>query len=144
VDKPQPLVKMTEKFRRNHAVPAQGDVQRRVFYLAQASIRIDYHVPENSLTHSYRVYTKQGRSHVVQSDPLLPPVDTIAQLEQFQQLVAAEKECMTVRPHMHCYNRMCGCCVRWPGWYEGLRLIVAHQGPQSGPLATSHIVKPCR
>lgn len=98
VDKPQPLVKMTEKFRRNAAVPAQQDLQRRVFYLAQASIRVDYHVPEDSLTHSYRVYTKQGRSHVVQSDPLLPPVDTIAQLEQFQQLVAAEKECMTVRP----------------------------------------------
>lgn len=99
VDKPQPLVKMTEKFRRNPAVPAQEDVQRRVFYLAQASIRLDYHVPEDSLTNSFRVYTKAGRSHVVQSDPLLPPVDTIAQLEQFQGLLAAEKECITVRRH---------------------------------------------
>lgn len=97
VDKPQPLVKMTEKFRRNPAAPAQEDVQRRVFYLAQASIRLDYHVPEDSLTNSFRVYTKTGRSHVVQSDPLLPPVDTIAQLEQFQGLLAAEKECITVR-----------------------------------------------
>jgi hypothetical protein len=96
MDKPQPLVKMTETFRRNAAVSAQADVARRVFYLAQDSIRVDYHIPEDRITHSYRIYTKTGHSHIVQSDPMRDKVDQITQLEQFQALLAAEKECSMV------------------------------------------------
>ena len=96
MDKPQPLVKMTEKFQRNPSVSAQSDVARRVFYLSQDAIRVDYHIPEDRITHSYRVYTKAGQSHIVQSDPLLDQVDSMAQLEQFQALLAAEKECSMV------------------------------------------------
>jgi hypothetical protein len=87
---------MTEKFRRNPAVPAQSDIARRVFYLSQDAIRVDYHIPEDRITHSYRVYTKTGHSHIVQSDPMLGPVDSMTQLEQFQALLVAEKECSTV------------------------------------------------
>lgn len=96
MDKPQPLVKMAEKFQRNPAVSAQSDVARRVFYLSQDAIRVDYHIPEDRITHSYRVYTKTGHSHIVQSDPMLDQVDSMAQLEQFQGLLAAEKECSMV------------------------------------------------
>jgi hypothetical protein len=96
IEKPQPIVKMTEKFRRNPEKPAQHDIAKRTFYLAQKSFRVDFHVPEDRVTNSYRLYTKDGHSHIVLSDPLLERVDAITQLEQFQQLLEAEKECITV------------------------------------------------
>ena len=101
LDKPVPIVKMTEKF-------AQGDptardaVAKRVYYVAQGSIRVEYHVPQDRLFASYRVFSKAGRSHVVEMDPLAPPLDATAQLEQFQALLQAEKDCTLAR-NVLCY-----------------------------------------
>jgi hypothetical protein len=99
IDKPTPIVKMTEKFRRSDDARARGDVAKRTFYLAQDSIRVEFYVPEDRLFNSYRVYSKTGRSHVVEMDPLAKPLDAIAQLEDFQALLAAEKDCTMVRWH---------------------------------------------
>jgi hypothetical protein len=95
-DKPLPIVKMTEKFGRTPG-SKQGGVARRTFYLSQDTIRVDYHVPVDCLTNSYRIYSKEGHSHIVEMNPLAAPVGPIAQLEQFQALLQAEKDCITVR-----------------------------------------------
>ena len=58
---------------------------------------MDYHIPPDCITHSYRVYSKLGHSHVVEADPLVEPLGALAQLEQFQALLQAEKECIAVR-----------------------------------------------
>ena len=61
-----PIVKMTQKFMRSKNVDATEDIAKKTYYMSQDTIRIDYHVVVDRLTNSYRVYTKDGHSHVVQ------------------------------------------------------------------------------
>ena len=104
LDKPVPVIKMTEKFARGPDPHAPDDLAKRSFYIAQASIRVQYHVPQDRLFASYRVYSKAGKSHIVAMDPLSKPLDATAQLEQFQALLAAEKDCMRVRSLLRSYT----------------------------------------
>ena len=76
--------------------------------MTQDTIRVDYHVPRDSLTHSYRIYCKDGHSHVVEMDARAPPLNHIAQLEQFKALLQAEKDCTMVRVPP---SRECVCVV---------------------------------
>ena len=92
-----PIIKMTEKFAHGPDAAAPAALAKRSFYVAQASIRVQYHVPQDRLFASYRVFSKAGKSHIVAMDPLSVPLDATAQLEQFQELLAAEKECSRVR-----------------------------------------------
>jgi hypothetical protein len=95
VDKPLPIVKMSEKFQKPES-GARNNVAKRTYYVSQDTIRVDYHIPDDHLTNSYRIYCKDGHSHVVEMDPLAPPLDHMAQLEQFQELLQAEKDCTMV------------------------------------------------
>lgn len=92
---------MTEKFSSDPEAAAVDNVAKRTFYVGQDTIRVDYHVPRDRLTHSYRIYCKDGHSHVVEMDALAKPLDHIAQLEQFKALLQAEKDCTMVRSLAH-------------------------------------------
>ncbi len=61
-----PIRKMTEKFGRNAAVDADADVAKRVYYLAEGRLRVDYHFGLNRITNSSRLFTKDGQSQIVQ------------------------------------------------------------------------------
>lgn len=101
-DRLLPINKMTEKYARNEAVPQAEDIAKRTYYLTQDTIRIDYQVAQDRLTSSYRIYTKDGHRHTVEVDPLALAADPLAQVEQFQQLLIAEKDCMAVRLPFTC------------------------------------------
>ena len=47
--------KMTEKFARNGAMPAELDVAKRTYYLAEGHIRALYHYPDSDVTRVCKV-----------------------------------------------------------------------------------------
>lgn len=47
-------------------VPADRDVAKRVYYLAEGRIRVDYHYADERVTCSGRVFHKDGASQIVQ------------------------------------------------------------------------------
>lgn len=47
-------------------MPADQDVAKRVFYLSEGKIRVDYHYGEGRITRSGRVFHKDGQSQIVQ------------------------------------------------------------------------------
>lgn len=47
-------------------IPADQDVAKRVFYLAEGRIRVDYHYADSRVTRSGRVFHKDGQSQIVQ------------------------------------------------------------------------------
>jgi hypothetical protein len=49
-----PIRKMTEKFARNPALDADSDVAKRVYYLTEGRLRVDYHFGTNRITNSSR------------------------------------------------------------------------------------------
>lgn len=108
-DRALPISKMTEKFGRNDKIAPADDIAKRTYYVAQDTIRIDYQVPKDRLTSSYRIYTKDGHRHAVEVDPLAPAVNPLLQVEQFQQLLTAEKDCMVVRVPPCASLYMCAC-----------------------------------
>lgn len=46
-------------------------MRRRVFYLAEGRIHLDFHFGEGRITSSSRTYTKDGRSISYQANPYL-------------------------------------------------------------------------
>lgn len=54
------VYKMTEKFARNRGVPAERDIAKRTYYLAEGRIRTLYHYPEGDVTRISKVRTKPG------------------------------------------------------------------------------------
>lgn len=46
---------MTEKFERNIRVPAERDVAKRTYYLAEGRIRTLFHYPEGDVTRASKV-----------------------------------------------------------------------------------------
>eukprot|EP00803_Ostreobium_quekettii_P006145 evm.model.scf_58.17 EVM.evm.TU.scf_58.17 scf_58:148652-165934(+) len=89
-----PIVKMTEKFSRNPDVPADEDVAKRVFYRSQDMIKIEFHYAKNKITNSSRIFHKDGHSNIVQVDPLAKRLQAGFLLDEYQELLLAEKECM--------------------------------------------------
>ncbi|GMH37248.1 hypothetical protein BSKO_05121 [Bryopsis sp. KO-2023] len=89
-----PIRKMTEKFARNPEVDSEEDVAKRVFYLSEDQIRIEFHYGKDRVTNSGRVFHKDGHSHIVQVDPLAPRLQPSFLLEEYQRLLVAENDCM--------------------------------------------------
>ncbi|CAN0399980.1 unnamed protein product [Laminaria digitata] len=50
---------MTEKFERKAGVPAERDVAKRSYYLAEGRIRTLYHYPDGDVTRARKVNTTQ-------------------------------------------------------------------------------------
>lgn len=61
-----PIKKMTEKFARNPVVDSEKDIAKRVFYLSDDRIRVEFHKHEDRITNSSRIFHKDGHSHIVQ------------------------------------------------------------------------------
>jgi hypothetical protein len=61
-----PIAKITEKFTRNGGVAADGDVAKRVFYIAEGKTLVQHHLAEGNLTGSYMVFQKDGAAQAVQ------------------------------------------------------------------------------
>ncbi len=78
-------------------VPADQDVAKRVFYLQEGRIRVDFHYGHEHITRSSHVFHKDGQSQIVQVDPLAERPQASALLEEYQSLLVAEKDCMQVR-----------------------------------------------
>ncbi|GLC33992.1 Dynein regulatory complex subunit 7 [Pleodorina starrii] len=89
-----PIRKMTEKFGRNAGLDADADVAKRVYYLTEGRMRVDYHFGANRITNSSRSFTKDGQSQIVQVDPLAPRPQPAALLEEYSALLVAEKDCL--------------------------------------------------
>ncbi|GLI65995.1 hypothetical protein VaNZ11_009689 [Volvox africanus] len=89
-----PIRKMTEKFARNPSLDADSDVAKRVYYLTEGRMRVDYHFGTNRITNSSRSFTKDGQSQIVQVDPLAPRPQPAALLEEYSALLVAEKDCL--------------------------------------------------
>lgn len=96
-DNSLPIAKMTERFSRNTNVSADEDVSKRVFYLAEDQIKIEFHYAPNRITNSSRIFHKDGHSQIVQVDPLAKKLQPMFLLDEFQELLLAEKECVQVR-----------------------------------------------
>lgn len=60
------MAKMTEKFARFTECSADADVAKRVYYLSDNRIRLEYHFGEDRITNSGKVYNKDGQSHILQ------------------------------------------------------------------------------
>ncbi|XP_010363801.1 dynein regulatory complex subunit 7 isoform X2 [Rhinopithecus roxellana] len=56
---PRPIVKITERFFRNSAKPAEEDVAERVFLLAEERIQLRYHCRDDHITASKREFLRR-------------------------------------------------------------------------------------
>ncbi|PNI63652.1 DRC7 isoform 1, partial [Pan troglodytes] len=56
---PRPIVKITERFFRNPAKPAEEDVAERVFLVAEERIQLRYHCREDHITASKREFLRR-------------------------------------------------------------------------------------
>lgn len=71
-DRALPVKKMTEKYARNPDMPADMDVAKQAFYVADGKILVQYHHGEGRLTAGYLLFHKDGQAQAVQvkqSDP---------------------------------------------------------------------------
>ena len=75
------------------AIPAHKRIRKRVFNVVGELIRIDYHYGEGRVTASQKLFYKDGTHDIVQVDPLEPKPGDIELQEEFQSLLAAEKQC---------------------------------------------------
>ena len=104
----QVIRKMTEKFELPPGVkssttiaakgaasglPAHQRIRKRVFNIEGELIRIDYHYGEGRVSASQKLFYKDGTHDIVLVDPLEPKPGDIELQEEFQSLLAAEKQC---------------------------------------------------
>lgn len=109
--KPAEIVKLTEKFSRDNALDGDADIAKRVFYLMDEKIRIDFHYGEGKITRSSRVFHKEGHSHIIrvkkalftlsiegktQVNPRSSKPTPSALFEEFHHLLVAETNCLQV------------------------------------------------
>ena len=79
--------------------PPHKCIRKRTFHLSQTdisacAIRIDYHYGESRITSSSKTFYKDGTpTRVVEVDPLERTPKDSDLLEEFQRLLAAEKQC---------------------------------------------------
>jgi len=86
--------KLTQKFARNHEVPADGDIQKIVFLLYQKKIQVTYHRADGRITASSRTYTKDGKAKGFQVDPFAHKPNPRELFEDFQKFSSMERDCI--------------------------------------------------
>lgn len=99
----QVIRKMTEKYELPDAkavadrggpnIPAHKRMCKRVFNIEGELIRIDYHYGEGRVTADQKLFYKDGTHDIVQVDTLEAKLSDIELQEEFQALLAAEKQC---------------------------------------------------
>lgn len=67
----QVVYKMTEKFDRNDGVPAERDVAKRTYYLAEGRIHTLFHYPDGDVTRASKVARKTHTDAVVMGNAAL-------------------------------------------------------------------------
>lgn len=61
-----PILKVTQKYERNVAKPADEDVSKQVFHLAMGKTIVEFHHADNRVTAGYLVFAKDGPAQAVQ------------------------------------------------------------------------------
>mmetsp|Transcript_27648 Transcript_27648/g.69682 ORF Transcript_27648/g.69682 Transcript_27648/m.69682 type:complete len:469 (+) Transcript_27648:102-1508(+) len=92
----QKIRKMTLKYGRNPEADPETDIFKKTFYVAEERIRIIYHYHPSRITRSQRIYTNDNAHalrHITQVDPLARRPKESQLLEEYQRLVAEEREC---------------------------------------------------
>uniref|UniRef100_A0A2K5EI03 Dynein regulatory complex subunit 7 n=1 Tax=Aotus nancymaae TaxID=37293 RepID=A0A2K5EI03_AOTNA len=100
---PRPVVKITERFFRNPAKPAEEDVAERVFLVAEERIQLRYHCREDHITASKREFLRrsevdsEGNKIIVTPDMCItfevePMEHTKKLLYQYETLMHLKKE----------------------------------------------------
>lgn len=67
-----PVIKVTQKFARNAAKPADIDVAKQVFHLAQGKIIVQFHHADDKLTAGYLSFHRDGAAQAVQVSHSMP------------------------------------------------------------------------
>ncbi|KAK9811814.1 hypothetical protein WJX72_010643 [[Myrmecia] bisecta] len=93
-DAARPVLKLTEVYARQPGRQVEEDVAKRTFLVDCGQIRLDFHYDTEQISHSSRVFTREGLRQLVQVDPLAQPPAPAALLEEYQRWAAAEKECL--------------------------------------------------
>lgn len=65
---PFEIQKVTEKFSRDHSIDCDDDVAKRVFYLSDNRIRLDYHYGDERIARSSIIFYKNGTNSITQVD----------------------------------------------------------------------------
>ncbi|KAK2085138.1 Dynein regulatory complex subunit 7 [Saguinus oedipus] len=100
---PRPIVKITERFFRNPAKPAEEDVAERVFLVAEERIQLRYHCREDHITASKREFLRlsevdsKGNKIIMMPDMCItfevePVEHTKKLLYQYETLMHLKKE----------------------------------------------------
>ncbi len=84
--------KMTLKFSRNSAKSADVDCRRKVFYLHEKKIHIDFHFGEGRITASSRTYTMDGNVINYSVNPHIPPPTHTESRDEFEALLDLQKK----------------------------------------------------
>ena len=84
--------KMTLKFSRNTAKSADVDCRRKVFYLHEKKIHIDFHFGEGRITASSRTYTMDGNVIDYSVNPHIPPPTHTESRDEFEALLDLQKK----------------------------------------------------
>ena len=87
------IAKMTQKFELpvNSAVPPHQCVSKRVFDIANESIRVDYHHGSGFITTTQKWFYKDGMSSITLVNPKDPKPTEIEIQEEFHALCVTEK-----------------------------------------------------
>eukprot|EP00210_Caulerpa_lentillifera_P006016 g5750.t1 len=86
--------KITEKFERDFTLDCDLDIAKRVFYLTDNRIRLDFHFGEDRITKSSRIFHKDGQCQITQVNPLAHKLKPNELLDEYNQLVLDEKNCL--------------------------------------------------
>ena len=127
--RPLEIRKLTEKFSRDDTLNCDADVAKRVFYLTENRIRLDFHFGEDRITRSSRVFHKEGHTQIIQVkrslfttslgiqemiqvDPTGPKLTPLFLQEEFHHLLITEKNALQVRPIwrlsvLQCVSSLC-------------------------------------
>lgn len=86
----QNIRKMTEKYARNPAVPADEDIHKICYFLAEQKIRVDYHREPGRLTYKSVTYVNEENNL-----RLLPKTEPQPTQAQVTKLLSMQKNCKT-------------------------------------------------
>lgn len=95
------IKKMTEKFARNAAVPADADARKRTFDVQEGTIRVHFHYATGKITAGSRVYSKTPGTpvDVVTADPSAPKPKLSVLDDELRASLQAEKDCYNAVRH---------------------------------------------
>eukprot|EP00112_Aurelia_sp_Birch-Aquarium-sp1_P024025 Seg740.7 transcript_id=Seg740.7/GoldUCD/mRNA.D3Y31 product="Dynein regulatory complex subunit 7" protein_id=Seg740.7/GoldUCD/D3Y31 len=104
----RPIIKMVERFGRNHAIPANQNVKERIFAVSEDRILLEYHLEDQRVTSSTREFIKPPNYSSDKGTPLqlTPDTTTAFQVDPYAKdpkeldiynmmvsLLEAEKQC---------------------------------------------------